>query len=471
MPDPALALPRSRSLVAPTVNRLPARRRQDDIDEVVGAFESETFAVFVRTKSHGEHKVLYVLVAMMVAALILISVCKVDRAVTGSGRVVPVAGSLYVQPLDKEIVHDIRVKVGDVVRKGQVLATLDPTFTAADVFQLQQKTASAKAQVARLEAERAGRAYAPASNGAYEMLQLAIWQQRQAQFRSALADFDARIRNEQASLARLQQDVATYQKRLGYASQLEKMYATLEKHGFGSKLKTLSYADARAEVSRLLADAQHQIAASEQTVASLTAQRAVYIHNWQSETAKELVSGRNALTQAQDELTKAEKLNQLGTLVAPADAVVLKIGKASVGSVTGPAGDPGADPLFTPVPLDAPLEADIDIDARDIGFIRVGDPVEIKLDAYSFLQHGTAKGVVETISEGSFTVGENNTVRSPFFKARVKFTDVKLHDVPAGFRLIPGMTLAADIVVGHRTILSYLVDGALRTGSEAMREP
>ena len=48
---------------------------------------------------------------------------------------------------------------------------------------------------------------------------------------------------------------------------------------------------------------------------------------------------------------------------------------------------------------------------------------------------------------------------------------MQLHDVPTAFRLIPGMTLAADVKVGKRTILSYLVEGALRTGSEAMREP
>jgi hemolysin D len=471
MAEPMLALPPSRSLVGPIRNLLPARRQEREVEELVGAFESETFAVFARTKSRGEHKVLYVIVAMMVTALVLISVFKIDRAVTGNGRVVPVEGSLYVQPLDKEIVHDIRVKVGDIVKKGQVLATLDPTFTAADVFQLQQKLASAKAQVARLEAEQAGHPYVPASSDPYETLQMAIWQQRQAQFRSALADFDARIRNSEASVARLQQDVDTYRKRVGYASQLEQMYATLEQHGFGSKLKTLSYADARAEVDRLMSDSQHQIAEIGQTLSSLQAQRAVYVHNWQADTGKELVTSRNALAQVQDELTKAEKLHQLGRLEAPADAVVLKIGKASAGSVTAPSSDPGVDPLFTLVPLDAPLEADIDVDARDIGFIRAGDPADIKLDAYRYLQHGTAKGVVETISEGSFTTGDNGTVRTPFFKARVRFTDVKLHDVPAGFRLIPGMTLSADIVIGRRTIMSYLVEGMLRTGSEAMREP
>ncbi len=113
----------------------------------------------------------------------------------------------------------------------------------------------------------------------------------------------------------------------------------------------------------------------------------------------------------------------------------------------------------------------IRIDARDVGFIRVGDPVVLKLDAYDFLRHGTAKGVIKTISEGSFTDGDGGTVRSPYFKARVAFSDVHLHDVPSSFRLIPGMTLVGDVRIGKRTILSYLVDGVMRTGSEAMREP
>jgi hypothetical protein len=53
----------------------------------------------------------------------------------------------------------------------------------------------------------------------------------------------------------------------------------------------------------------------------------------------------------------------------------------------------------------------------------------------------------------------------------VAIKDAHLRDVPKDFRLIPGMTLAGDIMVGRRTILSYLIEGSLRTGSEAMREP
>ncbi len=87
------------------------------------------------------------------------------------------------------------------------------------------------------------------------------------------------------------------------------------------------------------------------------------------------------------------------------------------------------------------------------------------------MEHGTAKGIIKTVSEGSFTVDDNMTPVDPYFKARVTITEVHLRNVPADFRLIPGMTVTGDIMVGKRTILSYLVEGVMRTGSEAMREP
>jgi multidrug efflux pump subunit AcrA (membrane-fusion protein) len=111
------------------------------------------------------------------------------------------------------------------------------------------------------------------------------------------------------------------------------------------------------------------------------------------------------------------------------------------------------------------------IPAQDIGFVKRGDTVQVKLDAYRFLQHGMVKGQISNISEGSFTNDDNGTVVAPFFRVRVKVLEAKLRNVPKDFRLIPGMTLNGDIMVGKRTILSYLVEGAVKTGSEAMREP
>lgn len=447
-------------------------RREVSVGALVSAFESETASVFVRTTPVSEHLVLYVLVGMLVLGLGLISITKLDRIVTGTGRIISSEGSLYVQPLDKAIVRDIKVRVGDVVKKGQVLATLDPTFAGADLAQLQEKMASTQALAARLEAEYNNKPYvADPSDDRHAIIQASLYQQRQSEVKASLADFDARIHGSEAKIERLKKDVANYGHRLQVASDIEKMHATLERDGWGSKLKTLNATDTRVEITRLMSESQNEIAETQEELRAVQAQRAVYVDKRRSDIATDLVTARNTLSQVQEDLKKAQKVNQLVTLESPADAIVLKVGDASVGTVVGPAGDATRGALFTLVPLGDTLEAEVKIEAKDIGFIQVGDPVEVKLDAYAFLRHGTAKGVIETISEGSFTDGENSDNRSPYFKARIAFTDVHLRDVPTSFRLIPGMTLVGDVNIGKRTILSYLVEGALRTGSEAMREP
>jgi HlyD family type I secretion membrane fusion protein len=453
--------------------KLPAtRRRSTAVGDVVGAFESDTAAVFLRTAPANEHIILYVLGAMLVLAVALMAIVKLDRVVTSVGRIVPTGGELYVAPFDTGIVREVHVKAGDVVKKGQVLATLDPTFTHADLLQLQQKLGSDEAAVARLEAELSGRPYIFSPSDPYQALQGGIWQKRQAEYRYNLADFDGRIHSAEAQVAQSQSDSHEYEKRLKLADEVENVYQPLLEKGYVSKLQLMQATDERTEMGRMLAAAQNQVSSLRQTLASLKAQRESYIQKWNSDSGTELVIVRNDLDVTRQNLQKAQKLSDLSSLNSPADAVVLKVGKVSSGSVAGSGAQTlNQDPLFTLVPLDAPLEADVNVNAADIGFIKINDPVQIKLDAYRFMQHGTAKGVIKTISEGSFTTDDNNVPVTPYFKVRVTIKEVHLRNVPPDFRLIPGMTLAGDIMVGRRTILSYLMEGALRTGSEAMREP
>jgi hemolysin D len=479
-PSHARRQARARSADAP----FPRRRRRSTVGAQITAFESETHAVFESTTPVSEHVILYVLVGMVAIALGLMSIAKLDRVVTSIGRIVPVGGTLYVQPFQESIVRQILVKVGDVVKKGQVLATLDPTFAAADLKQLQLQVLSDSAAMERDTAEQRDQPYAPVGRNPYQLQQLIIWQRRQAEYHANIANYNAQIASAKAAISQYTMDIAEYGKRLNVASRVEFMHTTLEKDGFGSKLQALVTTDSRIEIGRLLSDSRNQLAASQGTLQSVDEQRAAYIEKWHSDVGNDIVTNQKDLDQAQQALKKAQKISQLVELTAPSDAIVLKIGKFSRGTVASPPADLLSEPLFTLTPLNAPLEASVDIDADDIGFVRVGDPVEIKLDAYRYMAHGMAKGVVKTISEGSFTTNEDSSIPhqtpsegttlstvSPFFKARVELTDVHLRNVPANFRLIPGDTLTADIVVGHRTILSYLVEGALRIGSEAMREP
>jgi HlyD family type I secretion membrane fusion protein len=369
----------------------------------------------------------------------------------------------------------VNVKQGQIVKKGQPLATLDPTFTRADLVQLQSHLGSDEAAVAREEAELAGRPYEYSNSDPYQVIQGGLWQKRQAQYRADLANYDAQIRSAGAQLAQARSDVKQYEQRKQLAADAESVYQPLLEKGYVSKLQVMQSMDTRTEMSRLLGVAQAQVSQYNQQVAAGKAQRDSYIHKWQSDLATQLVSDRHDLEITRDSLDKAQKLQDLTSLDSPVDAVVLKVGKVSQGSVAPGGGQdatsPGLDPLFTLVPLDVPVEADIDVESKDVSFIRVGDPVAMKLDAYPYIRHGTASGVVKTISEGSFTVNDNNVPVPPYFKIRVSITGYHMRNVPSDFRVIPGMTLVADIMVGRRTILSYIVEGALRTGSEAMREP
>jgi HlyD family type I secretion membrane fusion protein len=248
------------------------------------------------------------------------------------------------------------------------------------------------------------------------------------------------------------------------------MATTLRADGYGTRLREINTQQDRIDTESALHEAEGQLAQNRHDLESLKAQRAGYISKWQDDLATNLVTVRDQLNQDQQDLAKAHRVTELITLEAPADSVVLQIADASVGSVVDTQTS-GGQALFTLVPIDGALEAEVQIDNKDIGFIKPGATAEIKLDAYPFVRHGTVQGTIKTISEGSFTPTNTQAGTSPYFKARVAITGQSMRNVPDSFRLIPGMTLSADVMIGKRTIISYLVSGVLRTGSEAMREP
>lgn len=442
-------------------------------------FESATAEVLGEHHPVIERATLFTLAAMVVLFILFISFKKLDRVVTATGRIVPTMGTITVQPLDKAIINRIYVANGDIVKKGQLLATCDATFAQADLVGLQQKVQSLEAQKNRMEAEESGKHLSTQGKDSYEGLQGAIRSQRASEQRSGINDFDQRISSTEADIAGLKENVADYNARLKIALEQERMYNTLEEEKVTSHLQSMTAKDQATEMQRQVATAENTLASDLHTLESLKEQKKVFVEKWHDDNVTSLVEVRNLLDQAEDDLAKARKMRELVNLVAPEDAVVLKIPDLSQGGVAAE-----AEPLFSLIPLNAPTEVDVSVDAKDRGFIKVGDPVRIKLDAYHFMEHGIAEGVIKTISQDSFTevatqdaLTRSNYNRassesvSPYFDTRIKLTAVKLHNVPANTQLTAGMTLQADIVVGRRTILWYILGGALKSSSEGMREP
>jgi len=435
-------------------------------EQAINDFQGETAEIIGAPEPVKARVVVWVLAAMVVLFIVLASVMKIDRVVSATGRIVSQSPTIVVQPLEISIIRSLNVRAGQTVRRGDVLATLDPTFSAADVAQLERQMSKFTAEIARLTAEAEGAVFKAGKNQDM-VLQESIWQYRQAEYAAKLANFEQRMATLQAVIKNARTDTDHYRSRLKIVGEIEEMRRTLEKNQTGSRLNSLIASDTRVETERNLGLSENTIRTSSHDLEALRAEREVYIQQWRSTVLTDLSTRQVDLERVREELTKAQKRRDLVELRAVEDAVVLEVGKYSVGSVVE-----SAQPIYTLMPLNAKLEVEAEIAGIDQGFVKPGDTVQVKLDAYRFIEHGMAKGVVRTISEDSFTRREDQSqAPRPFFRAKIELTEVELRDVPSDFRLIPGMPLTADIVVGARTIMAYLVEGALKNGAEGLREP
>jgi hemolysin D len=452
----------------------PTPRSNAAPDKIVRLFQSETAEIMEAPEPFGVRATLYVAAAFVVALLVVAVFTRLDRVVTSSSaRIVTTQPIVVLQALDPSLIKTIEVREGQRVNAGDVLATLDPTFAAADVDALKLQVASLDAQIGRCEAELAKRPYDPREDpdpavARYVQLQKSFNQQRRAQFDAQMRAYNEQIGQYAATIAKLKNNQARYTDRAKLAKEVEQMRATLAAAQVGSRLNLLAATDQKTELLRNLEFDGNSLVESEHQLQAATATRNAFAQQWLADASKELVTARNQRDAALQQLEKATKHKDLVRLVAADDSVVLRMAKLSVGSVLK-----AGDPLLFLAPLRSPVEVEANVAPRDVGFIRAGDPVRIKLDAFNFVEHGMAEGTVRWISEGAFTVNDETGTPTPepYYKVRIALTNTDLRNVPEGFRLIPGMTLTADVHIGTRSVFMYIVNGAVQGMNEAMREP
>lgn len=435
---------------------------------------TELLQVPVRGPARGIVVVVSVLIVILSAVAYFMPI---DRIVSSPGRVVSRERTSVIEALETSVVRSVKVRDGEFVRAGQVLATLDPTFAGSDETMYAKQVASLQAWVDRLHAELNRQEYRPKIANPDTLLQEALFAQRKAAFDFQVQEYGQKIEAYQAQALQSASDTALYQKRLAVAIELEKKRRELEKLQVGSQIDRLTAMDNRIEISRTFADAIATHAAAEKTLAATISDRDYYVQNWFSQASQDLRDQSSALSNAQESLAKARLRRQLVDLRAGQDAYVMATAHVSDGSVVQ-----SGDTLVTLVPASSPLEVEADVDGSEAGFVRVGQKVRIKFNTFNFIKHGAADGTVRNISPNSYTstselsqVGATaqssaQTV-SPFYKVRVQVDKVDLHDVPDRFHLVPGMPVTADIEVGSRTLMEYLFDRIMPAFHQGMREP
>jgi len=440
--------------------------------DMIRQFQSETDAIRDAPEPRWARVTVLTLATLLLSLILLMTLTRIDRVVSSTvGRIVATRPVNVYQALDPSIIKSLDVREGDEVRAGQLLATLDPTFAAADVKQLTQQIAGLEAQVARDEAQLNGRqpVFREQSDpdlAKYALLQRELHDQQLAQHKAQVASFDAKIEQTQATIRKLQTDQQRYRDREEIARRIEDMRATLAQHGTGSQLNMWLSQDQRLELLRTMDYSQNSLLEAQHTLASVIAEREAYVRQWSTQLSQDLVTARTSLDSSRAQLDKATKHQDLVKLAAAESSVVLTMAKLSVGSVLKQ-----GDTLFTLMPANSPVEAEIRVSSREIGFLRPGDHCVLKIDAFNHMEHGTAEGAVRWISDNAFTIDDDGRPIEPYYRARCSIDATQFRNVPSKFRLIPGMTLEADLKVGTRSVAMYMLGGVLRGLSESMREP
>ncbi len=412
-------------------------------------------------------RLVYLLAALIALALLWATLADVDVRVAARGRLVNPSHNIVLRPLEAGVLREVHVSPGQVVRKGDVIATLDTTFAGADLSQLSVRDLALRAQVERLR-RQAGDDAPRGDGSALGQVdeQKALLAEREAAHAARLRHFDERVARLRVARESTLADQRVLQERVTALQELETMLQQLSKENFGSQARMLEARERRLEVQRDLTVAQGRQAEIERDLRLADAERSTFVAESRRQVREELAQASRDSQEIGEQLQKARRRSELVTLVAPTDAVVLEIRQTSAGSVLTQ-----SETFAVLVPLEGRLMAEADVAPEDVGEIRVGDAVRLKIDAFPFQRHGVLEGRVATISRDAFTPPAGEATRPAVsYRMRVELVSARFARGGEAQTLLPGMTLSAEAIVGRRSVLSYFLYPLIRTLDESIRE-
>lgn len=369
--------------------------------------------------------VLYLLLAAVVSAIAWASLAHVDEVTRSEGRIVPDGREQVIASLDSGILRELYVREGQEVQTGQELAQLDPTRVEASQNEGQAKRIALRAQAARLTAEAGGRALK------FPPEVLAVPSLVEAETEA----FEARRRL-------LDEAVSAIGRSAGLLAREQRLAQDMSARGLMSDV----------EVLRL-----------NRQVNELQQQRTERISRFRQEASSELVRVQNELTQLDEQMVVRQDAMQRTVLKSPVHGVVKNIRVNTVGGVV----TTGA-PVMEISPIGPRVRVEARIKPKDIGFLRVGQTAEIRLNGYDFNVYGGLEGKIEYISPdamGETEKSNEGTYYRVLVSADRNNTQFKGKPLP----VIPGMQATVDIRTGDRSVLSYLLRPMMKS-REALRE-
>ena len=427
------------------------------------------------------------LVALFVVALAWATFSRVDIVATATGRVIPTGRSKVIQPFETGVVRAIHVSDGQNVKAGDVLIELDPTIMEGEINHLQSDLQSAQLDIARLRAALADTddsltAFQPPAAAAPSL----VAQQRQfllaqvGEHRAKLAALDGQRTQKEAELATI----------LATVDKLDAVIPTIEERvnirkslsEYGSRLQYFEILQQLTESQQERLVQKSRLKEARAAIASIVETRSQTVGEYRRTLLGDLAEAERKAAGLAADLSKAELRAKLQQLTASVSGMVQQLAVHTVGGVVTP-----AQTLMVIVPSDSQLEIEAMVSNRDIGFVHVGDDVQIKVDTFDFTRYGLLQGKVRSISSDTIvrdgpndkpnekSQGAVNATSEPkgqelTYAARISVNNQQMRIEDKLVNLSPGMAVTAEIKTGSRRVISYLMSPLVKYRQESLRE-
>lgn len=410
---------------------------------------------------------------MAFAALALLWACigEIDVVATATGKIVPSGKSKVIQPSEVAVVKAIHVYDGQTVKAGEVLVELDTQITGADVQRLQSDLLAAQVDSARasalldaIEESREPTSLVGRIPQASESQQLSAqtWLRGQyLELQSALQQSDAEISQRTAEIQAARAWVAKLQESLPIAQQLAADYKRLLDKAYIAKHAYLEKEQQRLNQERELAVQQARVLELQAAKQQAESRRQSVLAQTRRAMLDLLHESEQRAAGLQQELSKAEQRNRLMHLTAPVDGTVQQLAIHTAGGVVTE-----AQPLMVIVPSNQPVEVEALLENKDIGFVRPGQEVEVKVDTFTFTKYGVVNGTVVSISDDAIEDERLGLVYSTRIQLRENSILVGSQQVP----LSPGMSIRAEVKTDKRKVIDYFLSPLQQYVDESLAE-
>ncbi|HAI31388.1 MAG TPA: HlyD family type I secretion periplasmic adaptor subunit, partial [Thalassospira sp.] len=357
-----------------------------------------------------------------------------------------------IQHLEGGIIEQIMVRDGDLVEQGQVLIRLKADGAQAELSQTETRLGNLQLEAERYRALAEGRE----PDFTTLMVQYPELAQNQDEIYRIQTELDAnqseilevQIKERNAELAQLSEQEATLRKSVDLLSQEVTMRRSLYEQGLNSKVLFLNIQRELNEAQGNLSGVIAEKARARETIAEANLRLNELEKTQREEAITELGRLGGEIAQAREALRKLRDRVDRLEIIAPTRGYIKGLQFTTIGGVIAP-----AQVVMELVPVDDVLIAETRISTEDIGHVHLGQPVTVKVSAFDFIRYGGINGELVSISASTF-VDEDGR---PYYKGKVALEADAVGEGASAQKIIPGMTVQADIQTGERTLLQYLL--------------